>query len=168
MRAPSSANRTAQARPIPWPPPVTNTAAPAKRSSSPSSMGGACHAPGIEGPVVPSIRPRPEKTIQLGSSDALIPQMLYPVQDSLTSPTRSWRRGRSATPRDSDDRPLGTLRPHLQPSAARRRDVVVEPKEVVRVVAALQLAEPIPGRARVGSANRRLVLLPEEPDVAPR
>jgi hypothetical protein len=38
----SSANRTAHARPIPWPPPVTITAAPAKRPSSPCPMGGAC------------------------------------------------------------------------------------------------------------------------------
>ncbi len=35
---------------------------------------------------------------------------------------------------------------------------------VVRVVAALQLAEPVPGRAPVGSADRGLVLLAEEPN----
>jgi hypothetical protein len=41
-------------------------------------------------------------------------------------------------------------------------------KRGVRVVAALQLAEPVPGRARVGIADRRVVLLAEEPDVAAR
>ena len=41
--------------------------------------------------------------------------------------------------------PSETLRPHLQSSAVRWRDVVVEAEQVIRVVTALQLAEPVPG-----------------------
>ena len=48
-------------------------------------------------------------------------------------------------------------------SAVRWRDVVVEAEEVVRVVAALQLAEPVPGRARVGSADRFSFSSPRNP-----
>jgi hypothetical protein len=43
-----------------------------------------------------------------------------------------------------------------------RRDVVIEPEEVLRVVAALDLDEPLEGRARVGLADARLALLVEE------
>ena len=51
-------------------------------------------------------------------------------------------------------------------SPLRRRDVVVEAEEVVRVVAALQLAEAGPGGAGIGRTDRRLVLVAEEADVA--
>jgi hypothetical protein len=51
-------------------------------------------------------------------------------------------------------------------SPLRRRDVLVEAEEVVRVVAALQLAEAGPGGAGIGRADRRLVLVAEEADVA--
>src|SRR5262249_44024854 len=51
-------------------------------------------------------------------------------------------------------------------SAVRWGDVVVQAEEVVRVIAALQPAEPLPGAARVGGAERLLRLLAHEADVA--
>ena len=48
---------------------------------------------------------------------------------------------------------------------AGRRDVLVQPEEVVRVVLRLDLRQPVPGRARVGGAHPVLALVAEEADV---
>src|SRR5918998_4458166 len=50
----------------------------------------------------------------------------------------------------------------------RRRDVLIEPEEVRRVVATLDRGEPIPGRPRVGLADPPLALVAEKVDVHTR
>src|ERR671910_551166 len=50
----------------------------------------------------------------------------------------------------------------------RSRYVLVEPEDVCGVVAALDLNEPLPGRARVGRADSRFALVAEEVDVHAR
>ena len=49
-----------------------------------------------------------------------------------------------------------------------RRDVLVEPEDVVRVVAGLDRREPVPRRARVGRADALLALVAEEAGVRGR
>ena len=57
------------------------------------------------------------------------------------------------TPAASERAGITWLDPDAEFSAVRRWDVVVEAAAVVRVVAALQLAEPVPGRAPVCAGN---------------
>src|SRR5918992_4172795 len=47
----------------------------------------------------------------------------------------------------------------------RRPDILIEPEEIGRIVAALDNREPLPGRPRVGLADPCLALLAEEADV---
>src|SRR5918994_3019972 len=48
----------------------------------------------------------------------------------------------------------------------RRRDVLVEPEDIARVIATLDLSEPIPGRLGIGLAEPILALLAQEAHVS--
>src|SRR3712207_4924590 len=63
---------------------------------------------------------------------------------------------------------LSNLLPPGRSTPVRRRDVLVEPEEVRRVVAALDLGEPMPDRSRVGFTHPPLPLVAEKVDVHSR
>src|SRR5918998_4092563 len=75
-----------------------------------------------------------------------------------TSPTSA-----STTPRASTAFRPST--PRSRSALRCRRDVLVEPEEVVRVVAGLDRGEAVPGGAGVRGANARGALVAHEADV---
>src|SRR2546422_4742014 len=85
-----------------------------------------------------------------------VPQRLYGRRSSSWYPYGTIASNRAGPP---------VVRAARSALASGGRDVLVQPEEVLGVVAALDLGQPVVGSARVGGADPRLALVAEEVDV---